>query len=52
MSCAFVLAGTHTNNSEIAKYAEIRRMCYLPVRRPGQDVLRTQPRGRKIGRQA
>src|SRR5712664_3159819 len=40
MSCAFVLACTPRNNTEIAKYAEIRRMCYLPVRRPGRTCSR------------
>ncbi len=36
MSCAFVLACTPRNNAETAKYEKIRRMCYLPVRRPGR----------------
>src|SRR5712692_4367911 len=42
MSCAFVLACTPRNNTENAKYAEIRRMCYLPVRRPGRTCSKRQ----------
>src|SRR4029077_19445136 len=42
ISWALVLACTPRNNTEIPKYAEIRRMCYLPVRRPGRTCSKRQ----------
>src|SRR5260370_38080047 len=38
MSCALVLVCTPRNNAEKVKYAQIRGMCYLPVRRPGRTL--------------
>src|SRR6266852_1060341 len=47
MSCALVLACMANNNTEKAKYAQIRRMCYLPVRRPGRTLSNRMHRGTK-----
>src|SRR5260370_25567925 len=47
MSCALVLVCTPRNNAEKVKYAQIRRMCYLPVRRPGRTLSNRRRRGTK-----
>src|SRR5258708_22010928 len=47
MSCALVLACTPRNNTEKTKYAQIRRMSYLPVRRPGRTLSNRMHRGTK-----
>src|ERR1700688_5127520 len=47
MSCALVLACTPRNKAEKIKYAQIRRICYLPVRRPGRTLPSLIRRGTK-----
>jgi len=49
MSCAFALAGTLRNNAQIAKYPILRRMCDLPVRRPGRTCSRRRYGDKKTG---
>src|SRR5260370_40075206 len=47
MSWALELVCTPRNNAEKVKYAQIRRMCYLPVRRPGRTLSNRTSRGTK-----